>query len=338
VDARSLAGSRGVAHYTAGLLAALADAYPQDEWLLFAGGRAPLPHPPGTQLRRHALPGRALHGSAALCGRPRLDRLCGGDVDVVLVPAPAPLALTPAVPRVVVFHDLSFAERPHDFTAYERLWHRLARPARLARDATRVIVDATPTREALRARYGVDSVVIAPGVTPPAPGAPPPGLPDRYLLFVGAFEPRKAPGLLLRARPAGVPVVFVGEGRLSPPPGEGVIVLGPQPRPQLEALYAGAIALVMPSHLEGFGLPPLEAALCGTPSVVSDLPVFAETLGDGALRFPAGDEEALAHALRRICEDAALRETLVAAAHAERFTWERAAREVHAVLEDACSR
>jgi glycosyltransferase involved in cell wall biosynthesis len=101
---------------------------------------------------------------------------------------------------------------------------------------------------------------------------------------------------------------------------------------------AGALALALPSRLEGFGFPPLEAALCGTPSIVSDLPVLRETLGDdGALFVAPGDEAALAAAIRRLRTDAALRDTLAAAAdaRAERLTWERAAGALRAVLEAA---
>ena len=56
--------------------------------------------------------------------------------------------------------------------------------------------------------------------------------------------------------------------------------------------------VVLPSWLEGFGLPPLEAAARGTPAIVRPA-VYAETLGDGALRVPPGDEGALADALLR---------------------------------------
>jgi glycosyltransferase involved in cell wall biosynthesis len=93
----------------------------------------------------------------------------------------------------------------------------------------------------------------------------------------------------------------------------------------------------MPSWLEGFGLPPVEAQLAGTPAVVSDLPAFAETLGEGALRVPPGDIEALADALVRVAGDDELRARL-AAAGAETvgaLSWERAARELHAVLASA---
>ena len=108
---------------------------------------------------------------------------------------------------------------------------------------------------------------------------------------------------------------------------------------ELAALYAGALAVVAPSYLEGFGLPPLEAAAHGTPAVVSDLPCFAETLGDAALRVPAGDAGALADALLRIAGDDALRARLGAAARerAAPYTWERAAAALHPLLGEAAA-
>ena len=128
---------------------------------------------------------------------------------------------------------------------------------------------------------------------------------------------------------------------LLPLDGAGVQRLGPTTDDgALAALYGGALALVAPSWLEGFGLPPVEAAAHGTPSVLSDIPVFAETLGDGALRVPPGDERALADALLRIATDAALRDRLGAAARAAaaRYDWERSARAMHAILERAAAR
>src|SRR4051812_43609219 len=341
VDARHLTAGRGVARYTRALLRALAAAHPEDEWLAFVPGREPVPDAPaGVALVRHRLPGRALFGAAAVARRPRLDRLLGG-VDVVWAPAPAPLALSPGVPLVLTVHDRSFEERPGDFTAYERLWRRLARPRALAARAAAVVCDAEAGRADLARAWGVEATVVSPGplTTPPAErdGAAP------YLLFVGALEPRKAPDVLAaayaRSRAGGLEadLVVVGDGRV-PIAGPG-IVRRPAPADDaaLAALYAGALAVVAPSWLEGFGLPPVEAAALGTPSVVSDLPVFAETLGDGALRVPPGDTAALAEALSRIASDAGLRERLGAAARtaAGRYDWTRAAHALHAALERA---
>ncbi len=97
----------------------------------------------------------------------------------------------------------------------------------------------------------------------------------------------------------------------------------------LGPLYVRATALVMPSRLEGFGFPPLEAALAGTPAIVTDLPVFRETLGDdGAVFVPAGDEAALAAAIAAVDD----RTVAPARARARALTWARAAAGLREVL------
>ncbi len=331
VDARRPTAGRGVARYTRAMSEALTRAFPDDEWLPFAPDS------------------RAVHGAAALTGRPRLDRLVGG-ADVVWAPAPAPLAVSTGVPLVLTVHDLSWERRPTDFTPYERLWHRLARPRRLARRAARIAAVSAATRDAVVAEWGIDPQRVE--VIPPGPGlAAGPNSPKAsrarpYFLAVGALEPRKAPELLVcaftRARAAGLEaeLLFAGDGRLAGAlEGEGVRVLGHVPDDELRGLYAGALALVQPAWLEGFGLPPVEALALGTPAIVADLPVYSETVGDGALRVAPGDESALADALLRVAADAPLRARLVAAGapHVARFSWERSARALREVLERAAS-
>jgi glycosyltransferase involved in cell wall biosynthesis len=286
-----------------------------------------------------------LHGTAALLRRPSLVRLAGGDVDVAWVPAPAPVAVGD-VPYVLTVHDLSWEERPSDFTAYERVWHRAARPRELARRAARVAADSSATRVLALARWGLDPArvrVVFNGIEPPPAGEPrpPDGLPSRYLLFVGALEPRKAPELLVaahahaRARGLDAALVFVGTGRLA---GKlagrpGVHILGAVDDSGLDALYRGALAVILPSWLEGYGLPPLEALARGTPAIVADLPVYDETLGGAALRFRPGDQASLAEALLRVGHE---RERLLAAAP-PLPRWDDAARLLRQLLAEAAA-
>jgi glycosyltransferase involved in cell wall biosynthesis len=365
VDARALAHSRGVTRYASALLTALAREHPDDRWLLFAPGRGPLGEMaqvaelevlPNVSLRRHRVSGRALFGAAAITGRPRLDRLAGAAPDVVWAPTVAPLALSARIPFVLTVQDLSFALRPRDFTAYERLWHGLARPRTLARRAQRVIVLAEPTRAQLVARWGLDPErvrVIAPGVHRPAGQIDPAvtlqrlGLPaGGYLLAVGALEPRKAPLLLARAFAAArargllATLVLVGEGRMGPQlDGPGVRRLGRVSDGVLDALYAGALALVVPSLLEGYGLPLREALARGLPAIVSDLPAFTADVSPAVLRVRAGDEPALTEALVRIERDDVLRRRLAdaAAGAVDGLSWARAARQTRELLAAACA-
>jgi glycosyltransferase involved in cell wall biosynthesis len=342
VDGRSLVGggARGVAHYTAALVEALAAEHPQDEYrVLLPRGRAAVPR--GAVPVRHPLPGRLLFG-AALSGRPRLDALLGG-VDVVWAPAPAPLAVGDT-PLVLTVHDRSWEQRPHDSTRYERLWHAVARPRRLARRASRVLCDSEAVRAELIREWGLpaETVRAVPLAASHAPPPPPTGerYADPYFLFVGALEPRKAPDLLvdafLRARARGLDadLVLAGEGRLDPR-GPRVHRLGRVD--DLGPLYAGAVAVVLPSWLEGFGLTPVEGLAAGAPAIVSDLPVLREVLGDGALYVAPGDAAGLAEAMLRLAGDAALRARLLEAGRAKvaPLSWAATARRTRAVLAEA---
>jgi glycosyltransferase involved in cell wall biosynthesis len=340
VDGRSLVGggARGVAHYTAALLEALAAAYPDDEYrVLLPRGRALLPR--GAVPVRHPLPAQALFGAAAALGRPRLDALVG-ECDVVWAPAPAPLAVG-STPFVLTVHDRSWEERPQDFTRYERLWHAAARPRRLARRAERVLCDTEVVRGDVIREWGLEpSRVRTVPLAPRPPGDGGPAEESRYFLFVGALEPRKAPDVLVdgfrRARERGLDAELriVGDGRLDVR-GPGVRRHGPVD--DLGALYAGALAVVLPSWLEGFGLPPVEGLAAGTPAIVSDLPVLREVLGDGALFVRPGDAAGLADALLAVAGDAALRARLLAAGQAKiaPLSWAETARQTRAVLAEA---
>ena len=163
-----------------------------------------------------------------------------------------------------------------------------------------------------------------------------------YVLFVGALEPRKDPVALARAAAtAGVPAWFAGTGRLADDvQAAGGRLLGRVSDAELDGLLAGALALVLPSHLEGFGFPPLEAALCGTPSIVERSPGAPRDARRRRRRLRASGRSGRARRRhRRLRDDPALRETLAAqaGARARAHTWERAARELRAVLAEAAA-
>jgi len=331
VDGRHLTGGRGIARYLRSLLDAWAVVHPEDELALASGGRTTF-------------------AAAALAGRPRLDRMTVSG-DVVWAPAPAPLAVSDDVPFVLTVHDLSWIHRPQDFTAYERLWHRLARIPELARRADRVITDAQATAGEIVERWGIapERVVVAqpgPGMAErpfPAPRGADFGR-SPYFLAVGALEPRKAPDVLARAhalaRAQGLQaeLVFAGSGRMEVA-GQGIRIVTPGDQ-ELAALYADALAVAHPAWLEGFAFPPIEGLVHGTPAIVADLPLYDETVGEGALRFAPGDEAGLAHAMLRLERAPELRAQLVRAGQEaiSALSWERAARETRAVLVAAAQR
>ena len=364
IDARSVTGPRGVTRYTTELLRALVRAFPDDRFVLFVPGHGELPAiadllaASNVSVYRHVLPSRALFGCAAVLRRPRLERLIGEPLDVVWVPAPAPVALVGEVPAVLTLHDVTWEERPRDFTPYERVWHRLARPRALAAGMRSLIVPTPAVRDELIARWDVEPArvhVVPEGVRTESAGAvdvdarlAAMGLqPGRFLLVSGAIEPRKAPEVIARAYAAArargldAELVFAGDGRLAGAlTGPGVRVLGWRDVTDLEALYQGALALVFASRREGFALPVYESLARGTPAIITDLPVFGPELSPGVVRVPVDDEPALADAMLRLASDADLRVRLGAGGRAavSGLTWEQAARTTREVFAQTLGR
>ena len=60
---------------------------------------------------------------------------------------------------------------------------------------------------------------------------------------------------------------------------------------ELLKLYQDCSALIYPSLMEGFGIPPLEAMACGRPVIVSDIQVFHELYGEAPVYVNLGDKE-----------------------------------------------
>jgi glycosyltransferase involved in cell wall biosynthesis len=78
----------------------------------------------------------------------------------------------------------------------------------------------------------------------------------------------------------------------------------------VEALYNRAVCLLFPSRYEGFGWPPIEAQACGCPVVASDIPPFAETIGQSAVLRPVEDESGMAESIRKLASDSEFREQI----------------------------
>jgi glycosyltransferase involved in cell wall biosynthesis len=96
---------------------------------------------------------------------------------------------------------------------------------------------------------------------------------------------------------------------------------------ELAALYRGALAVVVPSLDEGFGLPAAEAMASGVPVITSTAPALVEVTGDAALHADERSTRAIAAAMLRVSADAELRRTLSARGieRARAFTWRRCA-------------
>lgn len=105
-------------------------------------------------------------------------------------------------------------------------------------------------------------------------------------------------------------------------------------------LYSGAWAFILTSYHEGFGLPPLESMACGTPAVVSDIPVFREVLADAALFIDPHNPEYIASTLHKLLTDKTLAEELRqrGIARSKLFSWDNAAKGILSLFNEIGSK
>lgn len=85
--------------------------------------------------------------------------------------------------------------------------------------------------------------------------------------------------------------------------GRTVFELGPLPEKEMRRQLAGATALLFPSHAEGYGLPPFEAATFGVPSIVSPLRPTEIHLGDMAIYADPDDMYQWFEAIRKLASE-----------------------------------
>ena len=265
------------------------------------------------------------------------------DVDVVLTPVPElPLRPLP-VPSAIVVHDVGPLVAPAFYSLAQKLRYQAMLP-RACRLASAVVCVSHATLMGLHTATGLDPrrcEVIGEGPQLLERAATVPGMDEPYLLYVGSLDARKNVETLIAAvvgaeppLPAKLIVVGPVDGgdveafnrRIARRgAGERVRHLGFVPPEQLTALYRDALAVVLPSLYEGFGLPVLEAMRSGTPVVASDIPAVREVADDAALYVDRPlDAVGLRDALVRISEDSVLRAELVAngARAAARFSWQ----------------
>jgi glycosyltransferase involved in cell wall biosynthesis len=299
---------------------------------------APWPHPP--ESARDALAGvlnQVPDGATVL-----LDGLVAAAVPEVLEPAAERL-------RLVVLVHLPLADEtglsPDEETRLAALERRTLHAA------TEMITTSAAAARRLADRYGVPPHrlhVAPPGVTP-APLATPSPTGSR-LLCVAAVIPRKGQDVLLDALATidDLPWSCVCVGALDRAPGfpaarnGRVRFVGPRTGTALDAAYAQADLLVLPSRAETYGMVVTEALARGIPVLATEVGGVPEALGtasDGTLPgvlVPPADPTALAAELRRWLTDAGWRERLRASARSRRDRlpgWDDTVRRVSAVLD-----
>lgn len=177
------------------------------------------------------------------------------------------------------------------------------------------------------------------------------GINEKYILYLGTLEPRKnITGLIeaYRLLSDGLPdcpelVIAGGRGWLY----EEIFSLverydltdrvhftGYVSESDVPLLMSGAELFCFPSFYEGFGMPPLEAMACGTPTIVSDRASLPEVVGDAALTVDPELPAEICNAMKKILTDPPLKNLLSqkGVARAAVFTWENSAAELNKLI------
>ncbi|HET7435857.1 MAG TPA: glycosyltransferase family 1 protein [Thermoanaerobaculia bacterium] len=343
IDARKIA-DYGIGTYIRGLVGALADIGGGHTYVAFAPAGAPLPRgvehvitdAPHYSVRELFTIGRAADAA-------QLD----------LFHAPHYVVPFTKTRVVVTIHDLIHLHHPPRNPLAPLYARTMLR--RAVRKAARVLTVSETVKRELIAELGCDAAKIAvtpngidsiffgaAGLAPPwsrdKSGGASPAAPtfSRYFFYAGNDKPHKDVGTLVdaftRAALPDVSLVLAGAPfeRFHAVP--NVIAAGFVSIEELAALYRGALAVVVPSREEGFGLPAAEAMACGAPVITSNASALVEITGDAALHVDARE---WSDALRRIAGDGALRASLAARGidRARKFTWSRCAESTLAAYE-----
>lgn len=262
---------------------------------------------------------------------------------------------------VVTIHDMSLRLYPRCHPVRRRLINRPLLAVAARRADVIVTVSHSARRDLLRLqRLAPERVTVVHEAAGPSfvPIADPArlrevraryGLPERFVLYVGAIEPRKNLPRVMEAfsaaRAAGIPHELVCAGpygwssrdlstriaRLGL--ARAVHFIGYVPSEDLPVLYNLSELFVFPSLYEGFGLPVVEAMACGTPVVTSRTSSLGEIANGAALTIDPEDTAALADALERLARSASLRAELTARGleRSRAFSWQHAARQMLAL-------
>lgn len=259
--------------------------------------------------------------------------------------------------KLTMVHDVQFRLSPESYPAKLRWGYRLLVP-RGARSSRTVLTVSDYARDSL-ATFGVAGAdatrVIHNGADHILETAADPSVlerhglvPSSYALMFGSVAAYKnvavAFAAFARTELAGVPLVVIGPSRatleaahLTPP--AGTIFVGGIDDAGLRALYEQAHCLLYPSRTEGFGLPPVEAMMCGCPVIAAPAGAIPEVCRDAVIYAGVDDAQEWARAVLALC-DPGVRAAKIAAgrARARDFTWAAAGVKLAGIVSELLAR
>jgi glycosyltransferase involved in cell wall biosynthesis len=175
---------------------------------------------------------------------------------------------------------------------------------------------------------------------------------QNFILYVSRIEPRKNQQLLLKKflelelYKQGISVVFIGKHSITsvlfqqllksitPEQAGFVHWLEQVPAGDIEAFYRACRLFAYPSKAEGFGLPPLEAAICKVPVLCSRVTAMDDYTFFDPYRFDPSDEDEFAYKLTSMLSEPPGEQQLerIAISTLENYSWDRTAEKFYQLL------
>ncbi|HRG20081.1 MAG TPA: glycosyltransferase family 1 protein [Saprospiraceae bacterium] len=227
-----------------------------------------------------------------------------------------PIGISNATRTVVSMHDLIYEVYPHFFPWYNRWLYRWKYKTS-CKKADHVIAISEATRHDLISRYHLDgkkvSVVYQSCGDYFVPRSR--NKQKKHFLYVGTIEERK--GLLHAVhayaqlpKELQIPFLVVGNGRAYAEEVKKAVqyygiekqfqFLGKLKNEEIADLYHDALALILPSVYEGFGIPIAESLFTGTPVITSPFSALPEAAGPGGITVDPSHHEALAESMKQM--------------------------------------
>ncbi len=266
----------------------------------------------------------------------------------------APVLFSPGVPQILLVHDVGFLNREWFSLPFSLYLKWLVRAA-AAKGVHLVTVSKTSAIQLVRDLLHDRQPSVIRNASDDAPvEADVARLGFRYVLFLGSLNPRKNIAraiagfrLFKESLQEDVRLVVVGarkpifvQGCYELMDSDDIVYMGYVDEMEKWSLLKGAELLLLPSLLEGFGIPVLEALKAKTPVVASDIPVFRELYGDAVEYVDPYSPKDIGRGICRVFGNLALRERLVREGNsvADNFSWAYSAQEYIRLFEDFAKR